>query len=77
MRVECYAGYRGDERPVAFWADTERIAIEAVLETWMTEDGTYFRVRGADQSVTVLRRNDRHGCWERIDYQSAHEQDAP
>ena len=77
MRVECYAGHRGDERPVAFWLDAERIAIEAVLDAWTTENGTFFRVRGSDRRVSVLRRDDSHDCWHLISFTFAHEQDTP
>ncbi len=64
LRVECYAGYRGDERPLAFWVGNRRIAIQAVLATWAGEDGTYFRVRGDDGAAHVLRRDDRQDRWE-------------
>ncbi len=75
MRVECYAGYRGDERPVALWIGPQRIAIQALQATWLTEVGACFRVLGVDGVTYVLRRDDRHDRWELI--QSIYQQDKP
>jgi len=75
MRVECYAGYRGDERPVALWIGPQRIVVQTLLETWLTEVGACFHFLGQDGLTYVLRRDDRHDRWELI--QSARQQDRP
>ncbi len=67
VRVECYAGWRGDERPVAFWVDDRRVGVETILETWSTENGTYFRIAGEDRAQHVLRRDDRRDRWELVE----------
>ena len=64
LRVECYAGYRVDERPVAFWLRERRIAIREILDRWLGEDHAYFKVTGEDGVLYILRRDDRNDQWE-------------
>ncbi len=66
LRVECYAGYRADERPEAFWLHGRRIAVREVLDRWLGEDHAYFKVTGEDGIRYILRRDDRHDGWELI-----------
>ena len=42
LRVECYAGYRAEERPEAFWLRDRRVAVRAILDRWYGEDHAYF-----------------------------------
>jgi hypothetical protein len=37
LRVECYAGYRAEERPEAFWLCDRRVAVRAILDRWYGE----------------------------------------
>jgi hypothetical protein len=62
VRVECYSGYRGDERPIAFWLDDRRLGVEEVEDRWYGPDSTWFRVRADDGGVYVLRHRD-DDCW--------------
>ncbi len=64
LRVECYSGYRADERPEAFWLRERRIAIREILDRWLGEDHAYFKVTGEDGVLYILRRDDRDDQWE-------------
>lgn len=66
LRVECYAGYRADERPEAFWLQRRRIAVREILDRWLGEDHAYFKVTGEDGVRYILRRDDRRDQWELI-----------
>jgi len=66
LRVECYAGYRADERPLAFWLDERRVAVREVVDRWFGEDHAYFKVTGDDGLRYLLRRDDGHDRWEMI-----------
>ena len=66
LRVECYAGYRADERPQAFWLRERRIAVREILDRWVGEDHAYFKVTGEDRVRYILRRDDHHDGWELI-----------
>jgi len=61
--VECYAGYRADERPEAFWLHERRIAVREILDRWLGEDYAYFTVTGEDGVRYILRRDDRRDQW--------------
>jgi hypothetical protein len=63
IRVECYAGYRGEQEPRAFWLGERRIAAVEILDRWMAPDHRYFRVRGDDGYVYVLRSDETKGEW--------------
>jgi hypothetical protein len=66
VRVECYAGYRADERPEAFWLQGRRIAVREILDRWLGEDHAYFKVTGEDGVRYILRRDDCRDQWELI-----------
>jgi hypothetical protein len=46
--VECYAGHRYPERPLAFTWRGERLTVEQVEGQWRTPAGLSFLVRAAD-----------------------------
>jgi len=63
IRVECYAGYRGQQEPRAFWLGEQRIAAVEILDRWIAPDHRYFRVKGDDGDVYVLRSDEATGGW--------------
>ena len=63
IRVECYAGYRGEQEPRAFWLGERRIAVLEILDRWIAPDHRYFRVRGDDGHVYVLRSDELKSEW--------------
>jgi hypothetical protein len=63
IRVECYAGYRGEQEPRAFWLGERRIAVLEILDRWMAPDHRYFRIRGDDGHVYVLRSDEVKSEW--------------
>jgi hypothetical protein len=64
IRVECYAGYRGEQEPVAFWLAERRIAVRAIVDRWLAPSQRWFRVDAADGNVYVLRHDETSGDWE-------------
>ena len=62
--VECYSGYRGSERPVAFTFQEKRWEVEEIMDRWY-EGGlhpgrpamNYFKVRTKEGRVFLLRYN--------------------
>jgi len=57
VRVECYAGYRGEETPRRFSFGERQVEVDEVVDRWLTPDHRYFKVRGDDGSVYVLRHD--------------------
>lgn len=66
VRVECYAGYRGEETPRRFSFGERQVEVDEVVDRWLTPDHRYFKVRGDDGGVYVLRHDAVSGRWEMI-----------
>jgi len=64
LRVECYAGYKGEETPRAFHLGDRRIAVAEVLDRWLAPDHRYFKVRGDDGGLYILRHDVEKDRWE-------------
>jgi len=59
VRVECYAGFKADERPLRFRLGEHQYEVEEVLDQWYGPDDTYFRVRAHDGNTYILRHSTR------------------
>ena len=56
LRVECYSGWKAEERPGRFEIDGQQHLAEEVLDRWHGTDATFFKVRSDDGNFYVLRR---------------------
>lgn len=63
-RVQCYAGYRGEEEPRAFYLGERRVDVITVVERWLSPDHRCFRVQAYDGSVYVLCHDQARDEWE-------------
>lgn len=66
IAVECYAGYRSDERPTGLTLGSRRIAVKEILDRWLGEDHAYFKVLGEDGALYLIRQDRNVGGWELI-----------
>lgn len=64
LRVECYAGYRGEEEPRVFFIGTRRVAVAEVLDRWIAPDHRYFKVKAEDGATYILRHDTQADRWE-------------
>lgn len=48
IRVECYSGYRADERPLRFEFRGRPFEVAEVEDRWYSPGAVYFRVRATD-----------------------------
>ena len=64
IRVECHAGYRGDEEPRAFTLGETRFAVLEIMDRWLEPRQRYFKVRIEDGRRFILRHDIRSGEWE-------------
>jgi hypothetical protein len=62
VKVECFRGRKGDERPVRFKVRERDYIVEEVLDYWDGSDGTFFKVRADDGNVYILRRQTAGGA---------------
>ena len=63
VRVECYAGYKGDQRPVRLHLDDQLMDVAEVEDRWYSPGATYFRVLLTNGERYVLRREDAQDVW--------------
>ena len=63
VRVECYAGYKGEERPLRIQLSQGMVEVAEVEDRWYSPGATYFRVLLANSDRYVLRRDDGQDVW--------------
>ena len=70
IHVECYSGYKANERPVAFTYQGRRREVEEIIDHWY-EGGVdpgrpatdYFKVKTTDGEIFILRYLSLFGAW--------------
>ena len=73
MRVECYAGYRADQRPTRFTLRGRPFEIMEVEDQWYSPGAIYFRVRTSEGDFFVLRHDEAQDVWTLDAFRSARE----
>lgn len=68
IKVECYSGYKGNERPTRFFMGDRAVEIAKIVDRWYGENGSYFRVLGSDENLYILRGPLADGDWELISF---------
>jgi hypothetical protein len=63
VRVECYAGYKGDERPVRVHFGDRTLQIVAIEDRWYSPGSAFFRVLIEGGDRYVLHREDGQALW--------------
>jgi hypothetical protein len=69
IRVECYAGHRGEETPRRFWIDERLVTVADVLDRWLAPDHRYFKAAGDDEGVYIIRFDVAAERWEMTMFQ--------
>ena len=64
IHVETYAGHRADEAPRAFVLGARRITVAEELDRWLDPRHRYFKVRGDDGDIYILRHDVPSDAWE-------------
>ena len=64
IRVECYAGHRGEETPRRFEIGDLRVEVVEVVDRWFEPDFRYFRVKGENGKIYLLRYKTTSDSWE-------------
>jgi hypothetical protein len=71
IRVDCYSGYKGDERPVRLKLKDGAREIVAIEDRWYTPGATYFRVLAGDGDRYLLRHDEGQDLWSLAGYRAA------
>ena len=73
IRVECYAGYRGEEAPRRFWLGSRKIEVQEIKDRWLAPNHRYFKIIGDDDAVYILRHNSKSWDWDLTFYKANNE----
>ena len=71
IRVDCYAGYRGEETPRFIKLADNKIEVLQVLDRWLAPDHRYFKILGDDEATYIIRHDSVSGQWKLVLYQAA------
>lgn len=69
IKVECYAGYKTDERPIRFSLVNASeqagrlLEVKKILDQWYGPGYQCFRLRADDKNVYVLRHDLNEDTW--------------
>lgn len=62
--VKCYAGHRGEQEPRSFSLGPREVKVVEILDRWLAPDHSYFKVRGDDGALYILRHDANLWRWE-------------
>ncbi len=74
IQVSCHSGYRGEETPREIRMGHNSIAVAEICDRWLSPDHRYFKIRGVDEAVYIIRHDMENQHWELVYYRH---QDAP
>ena len=57
VRIECYAGHRGETTPRRLSFDGRAVELLEVLDCWLGVDHRYFKMLGDDGATYILRHD--------------------
>ena len=63
MKVECYAGYKGEQYPERFTMGEQVLEVTDVEDQWYSPSSQYFRVLASDGNIYVLRHDQDKDVW--------------
>lgn len=71
IRVECDAGDADMGKPTRFHLGDRRVEVLENLDRWFGTDYVYFKVRGGDGNLYILRLDEARDAWELTMFQAA------
>ena len=63
VKVECYAGYKGNQRPIRFNLGERTLEVGEIEDQWYSPSARYFRVLASDGDAYVLRHDEETDRW--------------
>ncbi|MFQ5481621.1 MAG: hypothetical protein ACE5ER_02585 [Nitrospinaceae bacterium] len=75
IEVECYSGYRVNERPLAFRLQGRSYQVKEIIDSWYGETSVYFKVQADDDNIYLLKYDNVQDKWDLIFYQDSRKMD--
>lgn len=64
IKVDCYAGYRGEQTPIIINFRQHVIQVLEVIDCWLSPDHRYFKIKGDDHAIYIIRHDPHNLCWQ-------------
>jgi hypothetical protein len=64
ISLECYAGYRGEQEPIAFSLGARRLIVRTIVDRWFAPTKRWFKVDADDGQMYILRYDEESGEWD-------------
>jgi len=71
LHLECYSGYKADERPLRLNLKHGAREVVAIEDRWFSPGATYFRVLVDDGDRYLLRHEEAQDTWSLVGYRAA------
>lgn len=70
LEVDCYSGYKAEERPVRFRLNGHQYLVEEVLDQWYGLSDAFYKVRADDGNLYILQRETStpEGAWSLVSF---------
>jgi hypothetical protein len=66
IEVECKAGHQGEATPQRLAFDHRTLAVIEVIDRWLAPEHRYFKVKGEDGAIYILRHDVPADRWQLI-----------
>lgn len=63
IKVDAYAGYKANQRPLAFSLGKKRLQITRIVDQWYGPDHVYFKILAEDANSYILRYSEADDRW--------------
>ena len=63
LRVECYAGYKSQERPIRFSLREKIFEVVDIEDRWYGPSDRFFKIRADDDNIYILRYDEQRDTW--------------
>jgi hypothetical protein len=70
LRVECYAGHGADTEPRRLHIGEREVVVTEIIDRWLDPRHRYFKLRGDDGGIYLLRQDTIEDRWEMTLYDS-------
>ena len=64
IKVSSYAGHQAEVLPRSFCFGKREIIVEDIIDRWLAPEYRYFKIRGDDNAIYILRYDVVNDFWE-------------
>lgn len=70
IKVQCYSGYKVNERPVTFSLSHHTFKVEEIIDRWYGKNSFYFKIKADDENIYLLKYDEWQDHWDLVFYQN-------